>query len=72
MPLFYPFEGEILGFHGSLHRCFIQLSGQGVVKIRYTVDGKEYASHYLYGGPSQKYVGEKKIKFSDYRRWMGL
>ena len=50
----------------------IKLSGQGVVKIRYTVDGKEYASHYLYGGPTQKYVGEKKIKFADYRRWMGL
>ena len=50
----------------------IKLSGQGVVKIRYTVEGKEYASHYLYGGPSQKFVGEKKIKFSDYRRWMGL
>ena len=50
----------------------VKLSGQGVVKIRYTVDGKEYASHYLYGGPTQKYVGEKKIKFADYRRWMGL
>ena len=50
----------------------IKLSGQGVVKIRYTVDGKEYASHYLYGGPTQKYVGERKIKFNDYRRWMGL
>ena len=50
----------------------IKLAGQGVVKIRYTVEGKEYASHYLYGGPSQKFVGEKKIKFSDYRRWMGL
>ena len=42
------------------------------VGFRYTVDGKEYASHYLYGGPTQKYVGERKIKFSDYRRWMGL
>ena len=41
------------------------------MKIRYTVEGKEYASHYLYGGPTQKYVGEKKIKFADYRRWMG-
>ena len=50
----------------------IKLSGQGVVKIRYTVEGKEYASHYLYGGPTQKYVGEKKIKFTDYRRWLGL
>ena len=50
----------------------IRLSGQGVVKIRYTVEGKEYASHYLYGGPTQKYEGEKKIKFADYRRWMGL
>jgi len=29
-------------------------------------------SHYLYGGPTQKYVSEKKIRFADYRRWMGL
>ena len=37
-----------------------------------TVEGKEYASHYLYGGPTQKFVGEKKIRFADYRRWIGL
>ena len=52
----------------------VALSGQGVAKIRYTVagDAEAYASHYLYGGPTQKYVGEKKIRFADYRRWMGL
>ena len=52
----------------------VALSGQGVAKIRYTVDGdvSAYDSHYLYGGPTQKYVGEKKISFEDYRRWMGL
>ena len=50
----------------------LRLAGQGVVKIRYTVDGQSYDNHYLYGGPTQKYVGEKKIRFADYRRWMGL
>ena len=52
----------------------VNLSGQGVVKIRYSVAGEKttYDSHYLYGGPTRKYVGEKKIQFADYRRWMGL
>ena len=50
----------------------VQLEGQGVVKIAYTAEGKTFSSHYLYGGPTQKYVGEQKIKFADYRRWMGL
>lgn len=48
----------------------IGLSGQGVVKIGYTADGGTFKSHYLYGGPGQRYVGEKKIDFADYRRWM--
>ena len=52
----------------------VTFAGQGVAKIRYTVEGdtESYDSHYLYGGPTQKYVGEKKISFADYRRWMGL
>jgi len=50
----------------------VKLEGQGVVRIRYTCEGETYASHYLYGGPTQKYVGEKKIDFAAYRRWMGL
>ena len=52
----------------------VRFTGQGVAKIRYTVDGdaESYDSHYLYGGPTQKYVGEEKISFPDYRRWMGL
>ena len=49
----------------------VRLSGQGVVRIRYTVEGRDYASHYLYGGPTQRYEGERKIRFADYRRWMG-
>ena len=52
----------------------VRFAGQGVAKIRYTVDGDAaaYDSHYLYGGPTQKYVGEKKIDFARYCRWMGL
>ena len=52
----------------------VTFAGQGVAKIRYTVEGDAapYDSHYLYGGPTQKYVGEKKISFADYRRWMDL
>ena len=50
----------------------VRFEGQGVAKIRYVVDGETFDSHYLYGGPGQKYVGEKKINFADYRRWMGL
>ena len=51
----------------------VRFDGQGVAKIRYTVEGdaQPYDSHYLYGGPTQKYVGEKKIPFADYCRWMG-
>ena len=51
----------------------VRFDGQGVAKIRYTVagDAQAYDSHYLYGGPTQKYVGEKKIPFADYCRWMG-
>ena len=26
----------------------------------------------IYGGSGQKHIGEKKIKFADYRRRMGL
>lgn len=50
----------------------IKLAGQGVVKIRHTVDGDAatYDNHYLYGGPTSKFVGEKKIRFTDYKRWM--
>lgn len=48
----------------------VKLEGQGVVKIRYTVDGETFDSHYLYGGPGQKFEGEPKIRFADYRRWM--
>ena len=48
----------------------VRPEGQGVVKIRYSVDGETYDSHYLYGGPGQKYIGEPKIRFADYRRWM--
>ena len=48
----------------------VKLVGQGVVKIRYTVDGETFDSHYLYGGPGQKFEGEPKIRFADYRRWM--
>lgn len=52
----------------------VRFTGQGVAKIRYSVEGdaESYDSHYLYGGPTQKYVGEKKISFADYRRWTGL
>ena len=50
----------------------VRFEGQGVVRIRYTVDGETFDSHYLYGGPGQKYIGEKKIDFASYRRWMGL
>ena len=52
----------------------VTFAGQGVAKIRYTVEGDAEScdSHYLYGGPTQKYVGEKKIPFPDYRRWMEL
>ncbi len=50
----------------------VKLEGQGVVKISYTADGRTFSNHYLYGGPTSKFVGEKKIKFGDYRRWMGL
>ena len=67
------FDGDFACSENAVAKAgAVKLSGQGVVNIRYTVDGKEYASHYLYGGPTQKYVGEKKIKFADYRRWMGL
>ena len=48
----------------------IELKGQGVVKIRYTVDGEAFDSHYLYGGPGQTFEGEPKIRFADYCRWM--
>ena len=50
----------------------VRFEGQGVVRIRYTVDGETFDSHYLYGGPGQRYIGEKKINFASYRRWMGL
>lgn len=52
----------------------VKFAGQGVAKISYTVEGEvtTYDSHYLYGGPTQKYVGESKISFADYRRWMNL
>ena len=52
----------------------VRFFGQGVAKIRYSVEGdpEAYDNHYLYGGPTRTYVGEKKIDFADYRRWMGL
>ena len=67
------FDGEFsCGANAVAKFGAVTLVGQGVVKIHYTVDGETYDSHYLYGGPTQKYVGEKKISFADYRRWMGL
>ena len=67
------FDGDFAcGANAVAKAGAVKLSGQGVVKIRYTVDGETFDSHYLYGGPGQKFVGEKKISFADYRRWMGL
>lgn len=37
-------------------------AGQGVLMIRYKVDGKEYGNHYLYG--------RAPFRLSDYRKWM--
>ena len=67
------FDGDFACGENAVSKAgAVKLSGQGVVKINYTVDNRAYSSHYLYGGPTQKFVGEKKIPFADYRRWMGL
>lgn len=67
------FDGDFACGENAVSKAgAVKLSGQGVVKINYTVDNRTYSSHYLYGGPTQKFVGEKKIPFADYRRWMGL
>jgi beta-mannosidase len=39
-----------------------EMSGQGILLIRYDVDGKKLANHYLYGAPP--------FKLSDYRNWL--
>jgi len=39
-----------------------EMAGQGVLLIKYSVDGKEYLNHYLYGEPP--------FKLSDYSAWM--
>ena len=69
------FDGDYsCGANAVVKAGAVRFTGQGVAKIRYSVEGdaESYDSHYLYGGPTQKYVGEKKISFADYRRWTGL
>ena len=67
------FDGDFTCGENAVSKAgTVQLTGQGVVKIRYTTEGRIFDSHYLYGGPTQKFIGEKKISFADYRRWMGL
>jgi beta-mannosidase len=35
--------------------------GQGILLIKYTIDGKEYANHYLYGKPPFKLNEYKEL-----------
>lgn len=39
------------------------IEGQGLLKIDYTVDGKPYSNHYLYG--------TAPFRLADYKAWMG-
>ena len=39
-----------------------KIKGQGMLLISYSIDGKKFANHYLYGEPP--------YKLSDYRNWI--
>ena len=38
--------------------------GQGMLLVKYTVDGKQFANHYLYGEPP--------YKLDDYKNWIDI